>query len=288
MSEPAPIRVLVVDDHPMTRAGLGLFLKAFRDLELVGEATSGEEALALCTRARPDVILMDMKLPGIDGVAATQAIKQRHPQMQIIALMLRHLNNRARLAQVLSTCCELHGGAPGELEELIEGEGGRSLAVLLVEGVLWTCDLSRIIEAAELDARVAEMEKERTTAPQETETPSEVSAMEIIAAILAERFSCAPHEVMTWPYEEAIDLIERVIPAIDKMRHPERPDVFGMTEDEWVARFRAGKVIPGSPMPWQTLSRMNEEDLRAIYQYLKSLPPVKNDVGPAKVETRKG
>lgn len=68
---------------------------------------------------------------------------------------------------------------------------------------------------------------------------------------------------------------------------PETGRTGRMTEDEWVARFRAGKVIPGSPMPWQTLSRMNEEDIRAIYQYLKSLPPVKNDVGAPKVETAK-
>jgi two-component system, NarL family, response regulator LiaR len=86
MSVSTPIRVLVVEDHPMTRTGLTLFLKAFRDLELVGEATSGEEALALCARVRPDVILMDMKLPGIDGVVATQMVKQQHPQTQIIAL----------------------------------------------------------------------------------------------------------------------------------------------------------------------------------------------------------
>lgn len=52
------------------------------------------------------------------------------------------------------------------------------------------------------------------------------------------------------------------------------------SEDEFVARFRAGRVIPGSPMPWQGLGRMSEDDLRAIYRYLKTLPPVVRDVGP--------
>jgi len=54
-----------------------------------------------------------------------------------------------------------------------------------------------------------------------------------------------------------------------------------LTEDEFVARFRAGRTLPDSPMPWQGFSKMDEDDLRAIYRYLKSVPPVTNDVGPA-------
>ena len=60
-----------------------------------------------------------------------------------------------------------------------------------------------------------------------------------------------------------------------------------MSEDEFVTRFRAGQLIEGSPMPWQNFSRMDEDDLRGIYRYLKSLPPVKRDVGPPKVEVKK-
>lgn len=60
-----------------------------------------------------------------------------------------------------------------------------------------------------------------------------------------------------------------------------------MTEDEFVARFRAGRVLEGSPMPWQGFSRMDEQDLRAIYRYVKSLPAVVHDVGPAMVEKTK-
>jgi mono/diheme cytochrome c family protein len=56
------------------------------------------------------------------------------------------------------------------------------------------------------------------------------------------------------------------------------------SEDVFVARFRAGRVLPGSPMPWQGFSRLNEDDLRAIYRYLKSVPPAENDVGPSMVE----
>lgn len=59
-----------------------------------------------------------------------------------------------------------------------------------------------------------------------------------------------------------------------------------MSEDDFVARFRLGRILPGSPMPWQGFQRMDEADLRAIYQYLKSLPPVNNDVGPPMAEAR--
>ncbi|HEY5415546.1 MAG TPA: hypothetical protein VIK41_12005, partial [Gemmatimonadaceae bacterium] len=60
-----------------------------------------------------------------------------------------------------------------------------------------------------------------------------------------------------------------------------------MTEDQFVARFRQGRVIPGSPMPWQAFSRIAEDDLRSIYRYLKSIPPVKRDNGPPVVDVKK-
>ena len=81
-----PIRVLVVDDHTMVRRGLATFLKAFDDLELAGEAESGEAAIQLCAQTMPDVVLMDMLLPEMDGAAATRLIRQRFPQIQVIAL----------------------------------------------------------------------------------------------------------------------------------------------------------------------------------------------------------
>ena len=80
------IRVLVVEDHPMTRAGLELFLRAYPDIDLIGQVSSGEEALQFCEEDVPDVVLMDIKLPGIDGVEATALLRKRHPRVQIIAL----------------------------------------------------------------------------------------------------------------------------------------------------------------------------------------------------------
>lgn len=80
------IRVMIVDDHAVVRGGLGAFLLAFEDLELVGEAGSGEEAVKVCPRVKPDVVLMDLVMPGMDGAAATQAIRKVCPDVQVIAL----------------------------------------------------------------------------------------------------------------------------------------------------------------------------------------------------------
>jgi NarL family two-component system response regulator LiaR len=81
-----PIRVMLVDDHTMVRRGLATFLKIFDDLQLVGEAESGEAAIQLCAEVLPDVILMDMVLPDMDGAASTRVIRQQFPQVQVIAL----------------------------------------------------------------------------------------------------------------------------------------------------------------------------------------------------------
>lgn len=81
-----PIRVMLVDDHTMVRRGLATFLKIFDDLELVGEAENGETAIELCSVTLPDVILMDMVMPGMDGATATHTIRQQFPDIQVIVL----------------------------------------------------------------------------------------------------------------------------------------------------------------------------------------------------------
>jgi NarL family two-component system response regulator LiaR len=86
MTESKPIRVMLVDDHAVVRSGPGAFLLAYDDLELVGEVGSGEEAVRLCEQVQPDVVLMDLVMPGIDGATATYAIRERCPQIQVIAL----------------------------------------------------------------------------------------------------------------------------------------------------------------------------------------------------------
>lgn len=86
MGSDRPIRVMLVDDHAVVRSGLGAFLYVFDDLELVAEAKDGKDAISLCETVMPDVILMDLVMPIMDGAAATKAIRERWPQIQVVAL----------------------------------------------------------------------------------------------------------------------------------------------------------------------------------------------------------
>jgi NarL family two-component system response regulator LiaR len=86
MSDTARIRVMIVDDHGIVRRGLTAVLRTFADLDLVGEARNGQEAVERCEQLQPDVILMDLVMPELDGVAATRTIHRRWPSVQIIAL----------------------------------------------------------------------------------------------------------------------------------------------------------------------------------------------------------
>ena len=86
MNASAPIRVMIVDDHTMVRTGLAAFIEVKPDLELVGEAKNGQEALRVCEQVQPDVILMDLVMPRMDGIAATRVIRERWPEVQVIAL----------------------------------------------------------------------------------------------------------------------------------------------------------------------------------------------------------
>ena len=80
------IRVMIVDDHAVVRSGLAAFLLAYDELELVGEAASGEEAVRKCAELVPDVVLMDLVMPGMNGAEATRAIRQACPDYKVIAL----------------------------------------------------------------------------------------------------------------------------------------------------------------------------------------------------------
>ena len=86
MNDGNKIRVITVDDHEILRSGIAFSLQAYKDLELVGQAESGEQALILIQKTKPDVALMDMQMDGMDGVETTQAIREQYPQVKVLAL----------------------------------------------------------------------------------------------------------------------------------------------------------------------------------------------------------
>lgn len=81
-----PIKVLLADDHSVVRQGLRMFLALDPDLDVVGEAVNGKEALRLVGELHPDVVLMDLLMPEMDGIAATSAIRRQYPDTEVIAL----------------------------------------------------------------------------------------------------------------------------------------------------------------------------------------------------------
>jgi DNA-binding NarL/FixJ family response regulator len=82
----SPVRLLIVDDHPIVRAGFEGMLAGKSDLEVIGEAENGEEAVRLAERLRPDVVLMDLRMPLVDGVEAIGRIKEENPNVNILVL----------------------------------------------------------------------------------------------------------------------------------------------------------------------------------------------------------
>ncbi len=166
MADPKPIRVMIVDDHAVVRSGLRLFLLAFNDMELVGEASNGQEAVRLCANIQPDVILMDLIMPVMDGIRATQAIRERYPQTQVIALtsftqedlvqealragVLSYLLKNATASEMASAIRAAYAGrptlAPEAAQALIQGAAParssydltpreREVLALMVEGL---------------------------------------------------------------------------------------------------------------------------------------------------------
>lgn len=100
------IRVLLVDDHFLVRQGLRKYLSHHLDIELVGEATDGEEAVKLTDLLKPDVVVMDIHMPRMNGIEATESIMRKHPHMPVIGLSF-YLGNGNREAFLDAGACLL-------------------------------------------------------------------------------------------------------------------------------------------------------------------------------------
>jgi DNA-binding NarL/FixJ family response regulator len=114
------IRIVIADDHGVVRAGLAQLLATFPDVELVGAAADGEEAVALCAERRPDVVLMDLEMPVLDGIAATARIRAAQPEVAVV--VLTSFSDRERILRALDA-----GAAGYLLKDAEPDELGRAI-----------------------------------------------------------------------------------------------------------------------------------------------------------------
>jgi len=124
-SKRAAVRVLLADDQRLVRESLGTLLSLLEDVELVASAADGEEAIELAERHRPEVVLMDLRMPRLDGIEATRALRERQPDMRVIAL--------TTFADDESVLGALRAGARGYLTKDAGSEDIRT-AILTVAG----------------------------------------------------------------------------------------------------------------------------------------------------------
>lgn len=118
------MRVLIADDHHVVRRGLLFFLKTQKDIEVIGEASNGKEAVELAESLRPDIVLMDLVMPVMDGIQATRKIKEKHPE--IIVLMLTSFSDRDHVVPAIEA-----GAAGYQLKDIEPDELVESLRSLM-------------------------------------------------------------------------------------------------------------------------------------------------------------
>ncbi|MBI2854541.1 MAG: response regulator transcription factor [Chloroflexi bacterium] len=122
------IRVLVVDDHAMVREGICLLLRGFEDIEVIGEAADGAQAIDQVERLKPDIVLMDITMPAMSGLEATQTIKERHPDIQVLALTVHESSEYLRRALSLGASgYMLKGATSAELVSAIRAVHGQGI-----------------------------------------------------------------------------------------------------------------------------------------------------------------
>ena len=173
-------RLVIVDDHALTRAGLREVLADEPSVEVIGEASNGREALELCSRVRPELVLMDVRMPEMDGLVATREIKRRHPQISVLLLSIH--DNPDYLLEALKA-----GAAGYVLKEADQEELVSALQRVLSGG--WPLDpdlaaelLLRLAEELEVQG-VREEEAGEPPAPPPLQplTPREVEVLGLLA-----------------------------------------------------------------------------------------------------------
>jgi NarL family two-component system response regulator LiaR len=166
MSELDKIRLLVVDDHKVVRKGLRIFVSLYDDVELVGEAKNGQQAVERCKELQPDVVLMDLKMPVMDGPTAIRRIRQDYPQIQIVALTSFEEEGLVHQA--------LEAGAVGYLYKDVEEEE--------LIGAIRAAKEGRSVLAPEaMQALVKQVSKQEDSNAVEPLTPREEEILTLVA-----------------------------------------------------------------------------------------------------------
>jgi len=177
------IRVLAADDQRVVREGLALLLSLLPGVEVAGTAADGEEALALVAELRPDVVLMDLRMPGLDGVGATRRLRAEHPSVKVIVL--------TTYADDRSVVGALQAGADGYLTKDAGGDEIRQALARVLEG---QAVIDPAVQRLLVDAVVANTPQPGgratpaepvPTAPPDGLTPREAEVLGLIAAGLS-------------------------------------------------------------------------------------------------------
>jgi len=128
------IRVVVVDDHTLHRDGTRQILDAYPDLQIIGEASSGELALELITQLHPDVVLMDIRLPGMNGIEVTRRLTRDHPDIRVLMVSAYDEDEYVRGALEAGADGYLSKTAPGK--ELVEAVRAVALGTSVLQSGL--------------------------------------------------------------------------------------------------------------------------------------------------------
>jgi len=126
-TQAAPVRLVIVDDHPGARAGLALLLGDLEDMDLVGLAVDGEDATRLCRRMRPDVVLMDLSMPRLDGVEATRRILSERPQTRVVVVTSGSAGRLAQARAAGAVACVLKHESEEVIIEAVRAAAARGM-----------------------------------------------------------------------------------------------------------------------------------------------------------------